>query len=159
MANTHRYEIQLKWTGNVGQGTAGYRAYSRNHEIDALGKAAPLLGSSDPGFRGDGTRYNPEELLVSTLSSCHMLWMLHLCADRGIVVTSYTDQASGTMAENEDGSGEFVEVTLRPRMQITDASRIAEAMELHHKAHRLCFIARSVKFPVRHEPIIQAESA
>jgi organic hydroperoxide reductase OsmC/OhrA len=156
MAHAHHYHIQLKWTGNLGEGTSGYRTYSRNHEIMAEGKAAPLPGSSDAAFRGDGTRYNPEELLVATLSSCHMLWVLHLCADSGIVVTSYSDDASGTMTEHEDGSGEFVEVTLRPRMEITDAGRIADALALHHKAHELCFIARSVKFPVRHEPVVNA---
>jgi len=156
MSHAHHYHIQMKWTGNLGAGTSGYRTYSRNHEIVAEGKAAPLLGSSDPAFRGDGSRYNPEELLVATLSSCHMLWMLHLCAESGIVVTSYSDEASGTMTENEDGSGEFVEVTLRPLMEITDASRIADAVALHHKAHELCFIARSVKFPVRHEPVVNA---
>jgi organic hydroperoxide reductase OsmC/OhrA len=154
MARTHHYAIQLKWTGDLGRGTLDYRSYSRNHEFTAVGKAAPVQGSSDPVFRGDAARYNPEELLVSTLSSCHMLWMLHLCAEAGIVVTAYNDDASGTMAENEDGSGEFVEVELRPRMTITDASRSGEVMALHDKAHQLCFIARSVKFPVRHQPIV-----
>ena len=155
MPHTHQYEIQVEWTGNLGRGTADYRAYSRNHEVSAEGKASTIPGSSDPAFRGDRTRYNPEELLVSTLSSCHMLWMLHLCAERGIVVTSYTDHASGVMTENDDGSGEFVEVTLRPQMIIADAARIDEALELHHRAHSLCFIAGSVKFPVRHEPVVK----
>jgi organic hydroperoxide reductase OsmC/OhrA len=158
MARTHHYNVQLKWTGDLGRGTADYRSYSRDHEFTAAGKVAPVQGSSDPAFRGDGTRYNPEELLVSTLSSCHMLWMLHLCADAGIVVTSYSDEASGTMAENEDGSGEFVEVVLRPRMTISDAARVNDVISLHDKAHRLCFIARSVNFPVRHQPTVDAST-
>lgn len=119
--------------------------------IEAAGKA-PIAGSSDPAFRGDAARYNPEELLVASLSACHMLWYLHLCSDAGIVVTSYDDAASGTMAEHADGSGEFTEVTLRPRVAIAEGSRQGEAETLHGRAHALCFIARSVRFPVRIEP-------
>ena len=155
MEKEHSYAITVEWTGNLGEGTKDYRAYSRNHEIRGQGKI--VAGSSDPAFRGDAARFNPEELLVSTLSSCHMLWTLHLCAEAGIVVTSYSDDASGTMRENADGSGEFIEVTLRPRMTITDFTRIMDAMAIHDKAHILCFIARSVKFPVHHEPVIVPE--
>jgi organic hydroperoxide reductase OsmC/OhrA len=150
----HVYALGTRWTGNLGAGTAGYTAYSRNFELYAPSKAAPLPGSSDPHFRGDGGRYNPEELLVGALSSCHMLWMLHLCADAGIVVTEYSDEAAGDMAEHPDGSGEFVRVVLRPRMVITDASRIEHARRLHDRAHKLCFLARSVNFPVEHEPVV-----
>lgn len=116
-----------------------------------------MPASSDPMFRGDPARYNPEELLVSALSSCHMLALLHLCADAGIVVTAYEDHAEGELALNADGSGEFKRVTLRPRMTITDSSRIPEAVALHGRAHSLCFIARSVNFPVEHEPVVTAE--
>jgi organic hydroperoxide reductase OsmC/OhrA len=150
--STHTYRLTMTWTGNLGTGTSGYRAYSRNHEYAADGKLTTIHGSSDPAFRGDASRYNPEELLVASLSSCHMLWLLHLCADAGIVVTDYRDEAEGTMRENTDGSGEFSRVVLRPRMTITDASRIEEAKALHHRAHAMCFIARSVKFAVEHEP-------
>ncbi len=150
----HRYSITVHWTGNLGTGTSGYRAYSRNHELIADGKPGPIACSSDPTFRGDRTRYSPEELLVGSLSACHMLWMLHLCADAGIVVTEYSDAASGSMIEHEDGSGEFREVTLRPRMRISDPSHAEQVRALHHKARELCFIARSVNFPVRHEPEI-----
>ena len=107
-------------------------------------------------FRGDSARYTPEELLVASLSTCHMLWFLHLCADAGIVVTEYEDAASGEMSENADGSGEFTLVILRPRVVITDSARIADAMALHPLAHELCFIARSVNFPVQHEPMVVA---
>jgi organic hydroperoxide reductase OsmC/OhrA len=119
-------------------------------------KGAPIKCSSDPVFRGDGSRYNPEELLVASLSACHMLWLLHLAADANIVITEYEDNASGTMIENEDGSGEFTRVVLRPRMTITDASRIQDAIALHEKAHQVCFVARSVKFPVEHQPEVIA---
>lgn len=152
----HRYETTVTWTGNLGTGTSGYRDYSRNHEIQAPGKSAAIAGSSDAAFRGEGTRYNPEELLVASLSSCHMLWMLHLCAAAGITVLSYTDIASGSMQENEDGSGEFTSVTLRPVMNMADPARMADALHLHEQAQALCFIARGVKFPVLCEPRFEA---
>jgi len=153
---THRYIVTNRWTGNLGLGTSAYAAYSRNHELTADGKGAAILGSSDPAFRGDPSRYNPEELLVGALSACHMPVMLHLCADAGIVVTDYSDEAEGEMREHED-RGEFTRVVLRPRMTITDAARVAEAMQLHHRAHELCFIARSVNFPVEHEPVVNVD--
>jgi organic hydroperoxide reductase OsmC/OhrA len=156
MAREHHYSITTKWTGNLGTGTSDYRAYSRNHEIRIAGKSAPLPGSADAAFRGEPARYTPEELLVASLSTCHMLWFLHLCADAGIVVTEYEDTASGAMSEHADGSGEFTLVILRPRAVITDSARIADALALHARAHELCFIARSVNFPVQHEPVVAA---
>lgn len=158
-ARLHQFQITTTWTGNSGAGTSGYAAYSRNHEYQARGKSVTLPGSSSPEFRGDGTRYNPEELLVGAISSCHMLWMLHLCADAGIVVTAYRDQAEGEMAEHPDGAGEFTRVVLRPHMTISDAARAAEVAALHDRARELCFIARSVRFPVEHEPVITAANA
>ena len=156
---THHYRIVNRWTGNLGSGTSAYRAYSRSFELGGEGKMLPVPCSSDPHFRGDAARYNTEELLVGCLSGCHMLWVLHLCAEAGIVVTGYSDEAAGEMAEHADGGGEFVRVTLRPRMTITDAARIDEAVALHHRAHELCFIARSVNFPVECEPEVKAETA
>lgn len=158
-AREHRYVIATRWTGNTGAGTSAYAAYSRNHEINAPGKNAPVLGSSDPAFRGDPARYNPEELLVASLSTCHMLWVLHLSATAGIVVTDYADHAEGIMRENGDGSGEFTRVLLRPRLTVTDSARRDEALEIHHRAHQLCFIARSVKFDVVCEPEILIQRA
>jgi len=152
----HRYQVQIVWTGNTGEGTANYRAYKRDHEISVTGKQAPILGTSDPLFRGDADRYNPEELLVSALSACHMLWVLHLCADAGITITEYSDEPLGLMNENADGSGEFTEVTLRPVMKISDAGMISQAKALHHRAHELCAIARSVNFPVVCAPTVLA---
>ena len=155
MAREHRYQLTITWTGNRGTGTSGYRAYGRDHEISAEGKSVKLDGSSDPAFQGDPSRYNPEELLVASLSACHMLWFLHLCSDAGIIVTSYRDDATGVMAQHPDGAGEFTKVTLHPRVAISDASRAADTAALHAKAHHLCYIARSVNFPVEHEPTIE----
>jgi organic hydroperoxide reductase OsmC/OhrA len=151
MAHLHQYKATTTWTGNRGKGTAGYTAYDRSHEISIDGKNT-ISASSDPAFRGDRTKHNPEEFLVSSLSSCHMLWYLHLCAEKGIVVTDYVDEASGSMEENSDGSGQFTEVTLRPKVTVADKAMIQQATELHHKANEMCFIARSVKFPVHHKP-------
>jgi organic hydroperoxide reductase OsmC/OhrA len=150
----HEYQTSLRWTGNRGTGTSDYRAYGRDHEITGALKTVVLPGSSDPHFRGDATRYNPEDLLVASLSACHMLSYLHLCAINHVVVTAYEDDATGTMAENNDGSGEFTEVMLRPRVTITAESDAAKAISLHEEAGALCFIARSVNFPVRHQPVI-----
>ena len=155
----HRYETSLTWTGNQGTGTSGYRAYSRNHEISAAGKSSIIDGSSDPAFRGDRARYNPEELLVSALSACHLLSYLHLCADAGVVVTAYEDHAEGTMVETPDGGGHFTEVVLRPVVTVAPGSDPALADALHDKAHHLCFIASSMNFPVRCEPRAVVEGA
>lgn len=151
MPKLHNYSLTVRWTGNLGPGTASYRAYTRDHEVAAEGKPV-LAGSSDPAFRGDPTRYSPEELLVASLSACHMLWYLHLCADAGIVVMAYEDAAQGTMEETADGGGRFTAVTLRPRIVLADGTRRPEADALHERAHGLCFIANSVNFPVNVEP-------
>ncbi|MCU1328737.1 MAG: peroxiredoxin [Bryobacterales bacterium] len=152
MTNEHHYSTTVRWTGNLGAGTSAYNAYSRNHEVSAPNKAAGIEGSSDPHFRGDKTRYNPEELLVAALSQCHLLAYLHLCATNKIVVETYEDNASGTMILAKDGSGRFTEVTLNPVVTISSESDEALAQELHHEAHRLCFIANSVNFSVTHIP-------
>ena len=150
---THRYTTALHWTGNKGEGTSTYRAYSRSHEITGAGKSAIIPGSSDPHFRGEANRFNPEELLVASLSACHMLSYLHLCAINNVVVTGYEDQATGTMEERPDGSGSLTEVVLRPVVTIAEVSNPEKAQSLHEEAHHLCFIANSVNFPVRHEPV------
>jgi organic hydroperoxide reductase OsmC/OhrA len=125
----------------------------------AVAGKALILGSSDPAFRGDGTRWNPEELLVASLSSCHQLWYLHLCADAGVVVVAYVDEAVGVMEEASDGGGQFVSVTLRPRVVIASGGDLEKAHSLHEAAHEKCFIARSVQFPVNCEATITAASA
>ena len=150
---THEYTLHLRWTGNTGTGTRDYRSYERAHELQGPGKPV-IPASSDPSFRGDASRYNPEELLVASLSSCHMLWFLHLASDAGIVVTDYRDDPVGVMRENPDGSGEFVDVLLRPIVSVDEGTDKAASLAhaLHERAHALCFIARSVNFPVRCEP-------
>ncbi len=141
----HTYGAFVRWNAGDGEGTTGYRNYSRAHTIGVEGKAE-IAASSDPAFRGDLTRYNPEELLVASLSSCHMLWYLHLCSANGITVIEYRDQALGTLEEDRS-SGRFTRVELRPVARIARGDRM-KALGLHDEAHRLCFIARSVGFPV-----------
>lgn len=153
---THSFEVSVAWTGNTGEGTASYTSYRRAHEISGEGKPV-IPGSSDPAFRGDKSRYNPEELLVASLSACHMLWYLHLCADAQISVTSYSDAASGTMQLTEDGGGHFTQVTLRPVVRIKEGGDSVLAKELHDRAHHLCFIANSVNFAVNVEPTVTFE--
>jgi organic hydroperoxide reductase OsmC/OhrA len=146
----HHYAVTVQWTGNTGTGTSGYRDYQRSHEISAEGKQG-IGATSDPVFRGDRARWNPEELLVAALSSCHQLAYLHLCADAGIVVTDYVDHAEGWMAQTPDGGGHFTRVKLNPKVTVAAGSDTAKALELHHGAHALCFIANSVNFPVENE--------
>ena len=152
MPKHHHYTTQVEWTGNRGTGTSGYRAYSRDHVIRIPGKP-DIPGSSDPHFLGDPTRHNPEEMLVAALSACHMLWYLHLCAEAGIVVTTYRDAGEGTMALDADGGGRFTDVTLRPEITLAAGANMAKARALHHDAHEKCFIARSMNFPVGVEPV------
>ena len=140
----HSFQAGVRWSSAAG--TANYRAYSRDHEVVAAAKP-DIPASSAPAYRGDATRYNPEELLVAALASCHMLWYLHLCSERGIVVTEYADDAFGRMRLDEDGSGAFAGVTLRPRVTVGSGD-LSEALALHEEAHRLCFIARSVNFAI-----------
>jgi organic hydroperoxide reductase OsmC/OhrA len=149
----HDYEVQVTWTGNEGTGTSSYRGYSRAHVITAHGKP-PIEGSSDPSFRGDPTRWNPEELLLASLSACHKLWYLGLCAEAGIVVVAYEDNAQGTMVEESNGAGQFTSVVLRPKVILAPGSAMSTAESLHKLAHEKCFIARSVNFPVSHAPEI-----
>jgi organic hydroperoxide reductase OsmC/OhrA len=155
---SHQYQVRVEWTGNLGEGTRGYGAYSRSHQVSASGKP-PIPASSDPAFRGDPTRYNPEELLVASLSACHMLWYLHLCADAGIVVTEYADDARGTMVEAAGSGGHFTEVVLRPVVTVLPGAGPERAAALHERAHQLCFVASSVRFPVRCEPTIREAQA
>ncbi|HUX84007.1 MAG TPA: OsmC family protein [Chitinophagaceae bacterium] len=157
MANVHLFEVQLEWTGNQGKGTQHYTGYSRDHIIRAEGRP-DISCSADPVFRGNAARYNPEQLLVASLASCHMLWYLHLCANAKIVVDAYRDNPSGTLLEEADGSGRFKEVVLHPEVTVRDPSWIARANELHTQAHELCFIARSCNFPVHHFPVCRAGS-
>ena len=149
----HHYQSTVTWTGNKGNGTSDYTSYSRDHVISIPNKP-DLLGSSDTVFRGDGTKYNPEDMLLASLSVCHMLWYLHLCADEGINVMSYTDSPKGTMEEYQGSGGKFIEVILNPLITIEFPDMIDRALSLHEKAHSCCFIANSVNFPVKHIPVI-----
>ncbi|KQT54759.1 peroxiredoxin [Aureimonas sp. Leaf454] len=154
---THAYAVTVRWTGNRGSGTLSFRDYDRDHEISADGKPN-IGGSSDPSFRGDPTRWNPEELLLASLSACHKLWYLGLCAQSGVTVLAYEDMAEGEMVEEADGAGQFVRATLRPRVTISAASDPAKAAALHETAHAMCFIARSVNFVVACEPVMRCEA-
>lgn len=156
MARTHHYASTIVWTGNQGEGTTRYDAYERSHTLSIIGKQ-DINCSSDTPFRGDATKHNPEDMLLASLSSCHMLWYLHLCADAGIVVTAYTDKAEATMLQTETGGGHFTEAILHPQVIIKNAAQIDLANRLHDEAHSKCFIANSVNFPVKHLPNCTSE--
>ena len=155
MEHSHNYALRLDWTGASQGPTLKYETYSREYRVEIEGKPS-LTGSSDPAFRGDATLINPEDMLLAALSSCHMLSYLALCARMRIIVTGYTDEASGVMSETAPHRMGFTEVTLRPRVTVASGTDLAKAKALHEKAHEICFIANSVNFPVRHEAEIVA---
>lgn len=148
------YRISTEWTGNLGLGTMDYKSYGRNFTISGEGKTINIPGSSDPSYRGDPSFYNPEDLFVSSLSTCHMLWYLHLCAINGIVVIDYTDNAVGTLEELPGGSGRFKNVVLHPVVIVSESLMMPKAISLHADAGKMCFIANSCNFPVLHQPKI-----
>ena len=147
----HTYKTQIAWTGNKGFGTSGYNKYDRSYTISVKGKPA-IIGSADPAFLGDISRHNPEELLLASISSCHMLWYLHLCSSSGITVVSYEDNAVGSMDEDPDGSGRFTSVILTPTIVIEESDKKDLAINLHSQANKMCFIANSLNFKVLHRP-------
>ncbi len=156
--NTHDYKARLIWDGNLGTGTTTYQGYGRKYRMQIEGKPE-IVGSADPMFRGDANAYNPEDLFVAALSSCHLLSYLALCARSKINVVAYEDNAIGTLLLRPDGGGIFESVTLRPVVTVAPGSDEKRAMELHETAHDLCFVAASVKIPVLHEPQIKVERA
>ncbi|GAB3604214.1 OsmC family protein [Microbacterium aureliae] len=158
MFGEHRYFVRSEWTGNRGTGTSGYRDYDRAVLLEVAGKPE-LLASADKPFRGDPSRWNPEDMLLAALSECHLLSYLHACVRAGVVVTAYRDEASGVMVEDGRGGGAFREVVLRPHVTVAEESMRDAATAAHAQAHEWCFIANSVNFPVRHEPVIEVSGA
>jgi organic hydroperoxide reductase OsmC/OhrA len=158
MAREHRYDVTVEWTGNRGAGTESYRAYGREHVISA-GAKPPIPGSSDPAFRGDPDRWNPEELLVAAVSACHKLWYLHLASEAGISVLAYRDEAVGVMTPDAKAGDRMTEVILRPHVTIRAGDDVDLAHRLHHDVPARCAIANSVNFAVRHEPVIERADA
>jgi organic hydroperoxide reductase OsmC/OhrA len=154
---THHYSINIEWTGNEGKGTFDYQSYNRSYILTAQGKSQKIMGSSDPSFLGDPTKYNPEDLFISSLSACHMLWYLHLCSVYQIIVTDYVDRATGLMEETETGSGKFKEVTLHPIVTVESEKMIATAKKLHAEANKMCFIANSCNFKIHHNPQVMVK--
>ena len=154
MNKQHHYRLTTEWTGNTGAGTISYQGYDRSYSVCCEAKPV-LYGSSDPAFRGDPIKHNPEELLVASLSACHMLWYLHLCAAAGVVVTAYCDQATGILVETGNGGGKFKEVMLKPVVTVLTADMVDKATKLHQQANELCFIANSVNFPVVHRAALK----
>lgn len=149
----HHYKSKIEWTGNTGESTKNYRSYKRNYTISVEGKAE-INGSSDPAFLGNPSLHNPEDLLLASVSSCHLLWYLHFCSVNKILVLEYVDFVEGIMVEEENGSGKFTEITLRPQIIVAEKEMIEKALELHQKANEYCFIANSMNFEVKHKPEI-----
>lgn len=155
MSKQHHYKLTVTWTGNKGVGTKDYTSYDRSHTIEVPGKKK-LLASSDTAFKGDAKKHNPEDLLLASLSACHMLWYLHLCADENIIVLEYVDEAEGKMIQTSNGAGYFTEAVLKPTVVVAESWMVRKAIDLHKKANQMCFIANSVKFEVYHKAHVTA---
>lgn len=155
MNHLHYYKLTAEWHGNKGTGTSGLKAYDRSHTVTIEGKPQLFL-TTDNAAVGDQTKLNPEDLLVTAVSSCHMLSYLYVCALEGVIVTSYTDRATGSMMEYDAGGGQFRDITLNPLVTVAETSMIEKANELHHKAHEICYIANSVNFEVHCHPVTNA---
>ena len=153
MNTQHNYKLAVKWTGNQGSGTSNYNEFERSYAIQIENKVV-IHGSSDPEFRGDRTKHNPEELLLAATSSCHMLWYLHFCSENKIIVVDYIDNATAILQETENGNGKFSSITLNPIVTVTEKAMIEQATELHKKANEFCFVANSLNFKVEHQPVI-----
>ena len=158
MIGRHEYRLRATWTGNTGTGTSGYREYARDITVEVAGKPA-LLASADKPFRGDPARWNPEDMLLAALSECHLLSYLHVAVTMGVVVVAYRDEAGGVLLEDGRGGGSFSEVVLRPHVLVAHESMVDAAIAAHRRTNELCFIARSVRFPVRHEPVVEVAAA
>ncbi|MBL0286511.1 MAG: OsmC family protein [Bacteroidetes bacterium] len=151
MSNKINYKLIMAWLGNEGTGTSGYKHYKRDFVVVGEGKP-PISGSSDVHFLGDIEKYNPEEMLLMSVSSCHMLWFLHLCAVSDVVVSEYSDEPTGVLEIFADGGGKFSEITLRPIISIIGQPSIEQLNSLQEKANKLCFIANSLNIKINHEP-------
>ena len=150
MAKLHDYAALISWTGDRGQGTRTYRGYDRTWRIATAGKL-PIDCSNDPLLGGDPSKPNPEDLVLASLSACHMLWYLHFASEAGIVVRGYQDAPIGVGETGPRGEGRFVRATLRPTITVEPGADLAKADSLHHKVHDYCFIARSVNFPIEYQ--------
>lgn len=157
MKNEYNYTAAVIWTGNNGEGTLNYKNYERSYTI-VVNDKPQILGSSDIAFKGDGKKHNPEELLITALASCHMLWYLHLCSEENVVITAYKDDVSGIMKINRDGKGSFSKAILNPTVTVLETSMKEKAIELHQKASEYCFIANSVNFTIEHNPVYIVKS-
>ncbi len=150
MSEAHDFEARIVWTGNRGTGTSDYRAFTRDWEVRTPGKPA-IACSNDPRLGGDPGLHNPEDMLIAALSACHMLWYLHLASEAGVVVLAYEDAPLGHGESAPSGAGRFTGATLRPRITVAPGTDLERADAIHHEIGKVCFIARSVAFPVTHE--------
>ena len=142
------FPITLAWHGNTGDS-----AYTRNGEVSKPAGSAGIPVSSIPPFGGDGARWNPEDLLTSSLATCHMLTFLALAAKTQLEVRSYEDHAEATL-DTIDRISRVVEIALRPTITVAPGTDTAKVEELFQKAHKYCVIANSITAKVVMEPSV-----
>ncbi|MDP1724703.1 MAG: OsmC family protein [Alphaproteobacteria bacterium] len=147
MTSQHMFRMHLEWEPNSSNND------SKNYKLQGIGDKPYIMASSAAAFQGDENRYNPEELLVGALASCHMLWFLYLAKLAQITVIDYKDEPEGIL-ELQGSNGRFTEITLTPKITILEEDKIEEAKHLQEKAHQKCYIANSVNFDVKLNPHI-----
>jgi organic hydroperoxide reductase OsmC/OhrA len=157
MGFKHLFKAKLNWFSTIKEEVSTSKIYTKNHTITIEGKDI-LDVSAAKAFKGDPSLYNPEDLLLSSVVSCHMMSYLYVCSQNGIEVVSYTDAADATLEVLESGSGRFTQVRLYPKVIIRQKEKITEAISLHKKANELCFIANSCNFHIIHEPLCEVVS-
>ena len=145
----HLFKAKLNWNSISKEVFTTSKKYTKTHQIAIDGKEI-LNVSAAKAFKGDPGLYNPGDLLLSSVVSCHMMSYLYVCLQNDITVVSYQDDAEGTLEVLENGSGRFVEIRLNPNVIIKEKEKIAQAISLHTKANELCFIANSCNFPILH---------
>ncbi len=153
MSDTHTFETTLAWPADAAQKLPPDPAFSRNSVLAAPGK--PVIVASSPAvFGGDTARYNPEEMLMLSLSQCHLLTYLAIAAKKRMGILKYEDRVVGTLGMGASGKMQMVDVLLRPRVTVAKGTNLTDAHALHETAHASCFMANSVNFTVRNEPLI-----
>lgn len=155
MASNHIFKATLNWKPKEGENTQNPRNYTRDHEVKITDKKLLQL-SAAKSFRGDTNLLNPEDLLLSAITSCHMMSYLYVCSQNQVEILSYSDNSEGILEVVGDG-GSFERVDLNPVVTIKNPKDIELAKELHTKANELCFIANSCNFPIHHKAKILVE--
>ncbi len=149
-----QFKVQAKWSS---KNALDVSINGKTHQV-FIDDKSPLTVSAAKAFKGDETKYNPEDLLLSALASCHMMSYFYVCAQNGIELIDYKDEAVGVLELKADGSGAFTSVVLNPVVTISKSEMIDKAVSLHKEAHSICFIAHPCNVLISHTVLLQVTS-